>query len=220
MSQITETENKNLMQKNFYKAGATSSLLVFVLFLIGITGIIATLLQITINNGWFMQLQDNWLILLSKMNMGFQANLNVLNTTDMTIMALFCALFLGLYTALQNTSKIWSLIATALPFLGIPIFLATATARRSTLLIAVPIISIVTLRSNIFSKQTAYIGIVASTLMFFAGDIATVVFSSSAIIALIMAIGYLFWMVWFLLVSQKLYQLGKANQDNSETPKN
>jgi hypothetical protein len=70
MSQITETENKNLTQKNLYKASATSSLLAFVLFLIGITSIIATLLQITINDGWFMQLQDNWLILLFKMNMG------------------------------------------------------------------------------------------------------------------------------------------------------
>ena len=209
MSQITETENKNLMQKNFYKAGVTSSLLAFVLFLIGITSIIATLLQITINNGWFMQLQDNWLILLFKMNMGFQANLNVINTIDITIMALFCVMFLGLYTALKKTSKIWSLIATALPFLGIPIFLATATAGRSTLLIAALIISIVMLRSNTFSKLTAYIGIVASVLLFFAGDIATAVFSPSAIIALIITIGYLFWMVWLLLVSQKLHQLGK-----------
>ena len=198
------------MQKNFYKAGVISSLLAFVLFLIGITSIIATLLQITINNGWFMQLQDNWLILLFKMNMGFQANLNVINTIDITIMALFCVMFLGLYTALKKTSKIWSLIATALPFLGIPIFLATATAGRSTLLIAALIISIVMLRSNTFSKLTAYIGIGVSMLLFFAGDIATAVFSPSAIIALIIAIGYVFWMVWFLLVFQKLYQLGKS----------
>jgi len=210
MSQITETENKNLTQKNLYKASATSSLLAFVLFLIGITSIIATLLQITINDGWFMQLQDNWLILLFKMNMGFQANLNVINLIDITIMALFCAMFLGLYTALKKTSKIWSLIATALPFLGIPFFLATATAGRSTLLIAALIISIVMLRSNIFSKPTAYMGIVASVLLFFAGDIATTVFSSSGVVALFIAIGYVLWMVWFLLVSQKLYQLGRA----------
>jgi hypothetical protein len=209
MSQITETENKNLTQKNFYKASATSSLLAFVLFLIGITSIIATLLQITINDGWFMQLQDNWLILLFKMNMGFQANLNVINLIDITIMALFCAMFLGLYTALKKTNKIWSLIAAALPFLGILLFLATATAGRSTLLIAALIISIVMLRSNTFSKLTAYMGIVASVLLFFAGDIATAVFSSSGVIALFIAIGYVFWMVWFLLVSQKLYQLGK-----------
>jgi hypothetical protein len=105
MSQITETENKNLTQKNLYKASATSSLLAFVLFLIGITSIIATLLQITINDGWFMQLQDNWLILLFKMNMGFQANLNVINLIDITIMALFCAMFLGLYTALKKKEQ-------------------------------------------------------------------------------------------------------------------
>jgi len=105
MSQITETENKNLTQKNFYKASATSSLLALVLLLIGITSIIATLLQITINDDWFMQLQDNWLILLFKMNMGFQAKLNVINLIDITIMALFCAMFLGLYTALKKQAK-------------------------------------------------------------------------------------------------------------------
>jgi hypothetical protein len=143
------------------------------------------------------------------MNMGFQANLNVINLIDITIMALFCAMFLGLYTALKKTNKIWSLIAAALPFLGILLFLATATAGRSTLLIAALIISIVMLRSNTFSKLTAYMGIVASVLLFFAGDIATAVFSSSGVIALFIAIGYVFWMVWFLLVSQKLYQLGK-----------
>jgi hypothetical protein len=143
------------------------------------------------------------------MNMGFQANLSVINIIDITIMALFCALFLGLYTTLKKTSRIWSLTATALPFLGIPIFLATATAGRSTLLIAALIISIVMLRSNTFSKLTAYIGIVASVLLFFAGDIATAVFSPSAIIALIIAIEYVFGLFGLLLVYQKLYQLGK-----------
>jgi biopolymer transport protein ExbB/TolQ len=53
-------------------------------------------------------------------------------------------------------------------------------------------------------------GIVASVLLFFAGDIATAVFSSSGVVALFIAIGYVLWMVWFLLVSQKLYQLGRA----------
>jgi hypothetical protein len=66
------------------------------------------------------------------------------------------------------------------------------------------------LRSNTFSKLTAYMGIVASVLLFFAGDIATAVFSSSGVVALFIAIGYMLWMVWFLLVSQKLYQLGKS----------
>lgn len=210
MSQLAETYNKNLKQKKLFKAGATSALLILILFLIGIIGIITTLLQITVNDDWLMQLYDNWLVVLFKINIRLQANLNVINLIDITIMALFCAMSLCLYPELKKTSKIWSLIATALPFLGIPLFLATATAGRSTLLIAALIISIVMLRSNTFSKLNAYMGIVASVLLFFAGDIATAVFSSSSIIALFIAIGYVLWMVWFLLVAQKLYHLGKS----------
>jgi len=65
------------------------------------------------------------------------------------------------------------------------------------------------LRSNTFSKLTAYIGIVASVLLFFAGDIATAVFSSSSVIALFIAIGYMFWMVWFPTCFSKTLSAGK-----------
>ncbi|NIT61265.1 MAG: hypothetical protein GWN00_35190 [Aliifodinibius sp.] len=208
MNQLAETDKKNL-QKNLYKAGATSVLLMLVLFLIGAIGIITTSLRITINNGWLMQLQDNWLVVLFKINMGLQANLNIISLIDLAIMVLFCAMSLGLYHGLKKASKIWSLIATALPFLGIPTFLATSTAGRSALLIATLLFSIIMLRSNIFSKITAYVGIVASTLLFFAGDIATAIFSSSSIVAIFIAFGYVLWMLWLLFIAQKLYQLEK-----------
>lgn len=217
MSQFAKTDNKNLMQKNLFKAGRISALLMLVLFLIGIIGIITTLLQITINDGWLMQLYDNWLVVLFKINMGLQANLNIINLIDITIMALFCAMSLCLYSELKKTSKIWSLIATVLPFLGIPLFLATATAGRSTLLIAGLLISIVMLRNNTFSKSTAYVGIMASVLLFFAGDIATALFSSSSVIAVFIAFGYVLWMLWFLFIAQNLYQLGKSlSEDKAE----
>lgn len=208
MSQLAETDKENF-QENLYKAGATSALLMLVLFLIGAISIITTSLRITINNGWLMQLQDNWLVVLFKINMGLQADLNVINLIDLLIMVLFCAMSLGLYHGLKKTSKIWSLIATALPFLGIPLFLATTTAGRSTLLIATLLISLIILRSNTFSKLTAYVGIVASVLLFFAGDIATAIISSSSDVAIFIAFGYVLWMLWLLFIAQKLYQLEK-----------
>jgi hypothetical protein len=170
-------------------------------------------LQLTASNGWFIQLQNNWLVVLFRLNAGFsgvQPRLDVLNLLDISIMALFCIMFLALYVALKRTSKIWSIVAVSLPFLGIPVFLITSTAGRSTLLIAGLIISAVMLRSKIFRKPTAYAGIVASVLLFFAGDIATAIFSSSKVIAVLIGIGYVLWMVWFFLIAQRLYHLGNG----------
>jgi len=191
-----------------YKVGAAVALIVLVLFLIGIIGIITT------TNGWFTQFQNNWLIVLFKLNAGFSSvqpdSLSVLNILDIVIMALFCMMFLALYAALRRTSKIWSLVATVLPFLGIPIFLITSTAGRSALLLGGLIISTVMLRGNIFSKATAYVGIVASALLFFAGDIATAIFSYSNIIAILIGIGYVLWMMLFFLIARRLFQLGQG----------
>jgi hypothetical protein len=50
----------------------------------------------------------------------------------------------------------------------------------------------------------------ASVLLFFAGDIATAVFSSSSVVAVFIAIGYVLWMFWFFRLATKLYQLGKS----------
>ena len=123
-------------------------------------------------------------------------------------MALFCTMSLSLYVALKPSSKIWSLIATVLPFLGIPLFFATDTMGRSNLLIGGLLFSVVMLRSKVFSKLTAYAGIAASVLLFFLGDIATTIFSASRVIATLIAVGYILWMMWFFLIARRLYQLG------------
>jgi hypothetical protein len=134
--------------------------------------------------------------------------LNVLNLVDIVIMVLFGIMFLALYAALSHTSRIWSAVATSLPFLGIVIFLITHTAGRSGLLIGGLIFSIIMLGSTIFSKGSAYVGIVASVLLFFAGDIGTTIFSASKIIALFIGVGYVLWMIWFFLIGQRLFRLG------------
>jgi len=184
------------------------------LFLIGIVGIITVDRQPTAANGWLTPIQDNWLVVLFKLNAGFSGVqpdlLQVVNLLDIVIMALFGTMFLALYVALRRTSRTWSVVAASLPFLGIAIFLITNTAGRSGLLVGGLIISAVMLRSDVFSKVSAYVGMVASAVLFFAGDIGSAIFSSSNLIAILIGIGYVLWMIWFCLIARKLFQLGQG----------
>jgi hypothetical protein len=173
--------------------------------------------QSTTRDDWFTPFQNNWLVVLFKLNADSSrvqpGLLNVLNLVDMAIMVLVGAMFLALYVALRRVSKVWSLVATSLPFLGIPILLITSTAGRSGLLVGGLIISAVMLRSRIFSSASAYVGIAASALLFFAGDLGTSIFSSSIIIAILIGVGYVLWMIWFFLIGRRLFQLGQGNRD-------
>lgn len=196
-----------------YKVGGAAALIVFVLLLIGIIGILTLSPQPAATNSWFTPLQSNWLVVLFNLNVessGVQPDLlNTLNFLDIAIMALVGAMFLALYVALRHTSRIWSAAAASLPILGIPVFLLTSTAGRSGVLLGGLIISAVMLRSNSFSQASAYVGIVASALLFFAGDLGTAVFSSSMVIAILIGVGYVLWMIWFFLTGRRLLQLGR-----------
>jgi hypothetical protein len=215
-NQVTYIETADSRWNWLYKIGGLAALIVFVLFLIGIIGIIAVGRQPATANDWSTPFQNNWLVVLFKLNAGFSGVqpdlLHVLNLLDIVIMALFGTMFLALYVALRRTNKVWSVVATSLPFLGIAIFLITSTAGRSGLLVGGLIISAVMLRSRIrgFSKVGAYVGIVASVLLFFAGDIGTAIFSTSNIIAILIGIGYVLWMIWFCLIARRLFQLGQG----------
>ena len=99
-----------------------------------------------------------------------------------------------------------------LPFLGIPLFLATGTMGRSNLLIGGLLFSVVMLRSKVFYKLTAYTGIAASVLLFFLGDIATTILSASYVIAAFIVVGYVLWILWFFLIAQQLFQLGRSSR--------
>ncbi len=213
MNHVTDVATADSRWDWLYKVGGAAALIVFILFLIGIIGIITIGPQPATTNGGFTPFQNNWLVVLFKLNVEFSGVhrdlLNALNLLDIVIMALVGAMFLALYVALRHTSRIWSAVAASLPFLGIPAFLVTSTAGRSGLLLGGLIISAVMLRSNSFSKVNAYVGMVASVLLFFAGDLGTTIFSSSIIIAILIGIGYVLWMIWFFLTGRRLLQLGR-----------
>lgn len=208
LNQVDDAETVNSAWKRLYRLGAVAALILLALFMAGVIGIFTADWQSTAADSWFAQFSDNWLVVLFKLNAGFSGvQLNVFNVLDLVVMALFCLIFLALYGALKRTNKVWSLFAASLPFLGIPVFFATGTAGRSTLLVGGLVVSVVMLRGKIFGKATACVGIVASALLFFAGDIATAIFSSSNVIAVFIGIGYALWMLWLFLIARRLFQL-------------
>ena len=197
-----------------YRVGGVAALMISVLFLIGIVGVITAGTQPTLASGWLTPFQNNWLVVLFKLNAGLSDvqpdSLNVLSLLDVAIMALFCPLFLALYVVLRRASAAWTVVAASLPFLAIPVFLITCMAGRSGLLLAGLIISAVMLRAETFGKASAYVGIAAGALLLFGGDLATAIFSSSSTIAILIGIGYVLWVIWLFLVARRLFQLGKG----------
>jgi len=136
--------------------------------------------------------------------------LHVLNFLDIAILALVGTMYLGLYAALRRTSRIWSIIALMQPFLGIVIFIATANAGRSTVMGAGLVISAVMLRSNIFKRVTAYVGILANIILLI-GDFSAGIIPSSNTVATLFGIGYVLLTIWFFIVAKTLFsQMGSA----------
>jgi hypothetical protein len=158
--------------------------------------------------------QDNWLIVLLKLNTGFSGvtpdALDVLDALDLVIMVLFGVLFLALYAVPYRVHQVWPAIAVALPFGGIVLFLLTHAAGRSALLVGVLMFSAVMSRGHVFGKASAYVGMMAGALLFFAGDIGTTLFAPSNAIAILIGAGYLLWIAWLALVGWRLLALGSG----------
>jgi hypothetical protein len=212
-SRVTNAETAESRWGWLYRASGLAALIVGVLFLMGMIGLVITGLRPGATDGWLASFQDNWLIVLLKLNAGVDGvqfdHLHGLNLLDIAIMALVATTYLGLYAALRRTSRIWSLIAAAMPALGIVLLIATRIAGRSAVMGAGLVISCVMLRSNAFHKVIAWMGIVASALLL-AGDVGTSANSHSTFVAMLMGIGCVLLMAWFFLIGQRLLQLGQG----------
>jgi hypothetical protein len=163
---------------------------------------------------WLSPFQNNWLAVIFQLHAGVGGVhidlLYGLNVLDIAILALVGVMYLGLYAALRTSSNIWSAIALAQPILGLVLFILTRTAGRSTVMGAGLVISIVMLRSNTYSKLTAYVGLLASVLLL-VGDV-TVGIPQSNIIAGLFGVGYVLLTTWFFLVAARLFQLGHVER--------
>lgn len=75
---------------------------------------------------------------------------------------------------------------------------------------AVLIISVVMLRSDIFGRWTAYVGILTSVITFI-DDISTIIAPSAAVV--LMPVSGLFWIIWWILIARRLFQLGRLEKE-------
>jgi hypothetical protein len=72
------------------------------------------------------------------------------------------------------------------------------------------VISFAMFRSDIFGKAIAFVGILASVLLL-VGDFGTTANSPSTIVAILVGIGFVLLMIWFLLIGRRLFQLGRGS---------
>lgn len=188
-----------------------AALSVGILFLTAMIDLILTVLNPITFDGWLSSFQSIWLITIFKLQAGFVGiqpyRLAQLNLLDIIALALIGILIIGLYIALHRTSKIWSMVALVQPFLGILLFILTKNAGRSGLMGAVLVISIVMLRSKLFDKRYASIGIL-SGIMLLAGDFG-VSAAPSPILAVLTGLGTMLLITWCFLMSRRLFQLGR-----------
>jgi hypothetical protein len=177
--------------------GALASAILFVAFLMGVFGMfrVGSLLG------------RNWLTVLFDLN--FRSNstpdtaLSGFSLVDFVLMLLFGFVMVAMYPIFARRSKPWAAIAVALPFLGILVFSITSVAGRSAVLLAGRVSSILALRSRFGSPLSAIAGMVASFLLLVVGDFGTAALPPSILIAVGIGVGYLLWMVWFLLVAME-----------------
>ncbi|RPI30282.1 MAG: hypothetical protein EHM70_14285 [Chloroflexota bacterium] len=184
------------------------------IFLVAVLDLALRHIQPGIRAGWLSFMQNNWLAVIFKLLAGDDAVrpdlLYRINLLDIIILALVGITFIGLFSALREISIIGSLIAVALPFLGILLFIATKTAGRCGVMGAELVISIVMLKSQRFGKGIAWAGIISSVLLL-AGDIGAST-APSVILAVLMGIGYILLMLWLFLVAGKLFSLGSGSR--------
>jgi len=90
---------------------------------------------------------------------------------------------------------------------GVPIQASPLTTGFLLMAVAVLIISVVMLQSEIFSKLSVYAGVLSSVLIF-ALHISVIILP--AIADPLMGMGMLFWSLWLLMIGRRLIQLGRV----------
>jgi len=184
----------------FSLAGAIAAAVLFGAFLIGLIARLQSSLAVS----------DNWLITLFNLNLRPGSTqpsaLSVVSGLDIGLMLLFGTVMAAMYPALRHANRTWAVIAVALPFLGVPIFIATGTAGRSAVLLAGFISSILALRGQFGSTTSGWTGVLASAILLFLGDFGTAAFAPSRLLAVFIGIGYVLWTLWLLTVAFELFR--------------
>jgi hypothetical protein len=191
----------------FSRIGAVAALLAGVLLLVAMISQFVSVLKPGTINGWLLPFENVWLILIFKLHAGFTGvhadMLHGLKLVDIIILALVSILCLSLSTVFGKSGKIWTLIAFAFSLAAIALYLATHLAGRSTVMLAVMIISIVMLKNKFVNRLTSCAGICASVFLF-VGDMTVGIHSDS--ITILFCTGYVLLVAWFFLIAGSLFR--------------
>lgn len=148
----------------------------------------------------------NWLVVLFQMNSGMGSlpsdPLRVRNLLDVAVLALAGLTFLGLWPVLGRRHRIWTAIAIALPFIGIPLLFVTGLTGRSAVMGAGIVVSVLIFMSGHRGRLLGSIGLVANALLL-AGDFGTGVLPGGPVAAAVAA-GYLLLLGWYVLLAVHL----------------
>jgi hypothetical protein len=208
--QVTDTRTESSRWFWLYKISGAAALLAGLLLLIGMISLIMSALQPAFPKGWLL-LTNNWLVVIFKLHAEFSDvradALHSLNLLDMVFLIIVGLVSLSLATVFGKARRIWSIIAFALSLLGLLLYFATQMAGRSTVMLALLIISLVMLGSETFGKIIVYAGILASIFLF-VGDISVGI--QSSIITILFGIGYVLLIMWFFLVAGVFFRLGSG----------
>lgn len=231
MNQVADVESAGSVWKSLYRVAAVAALImVLVFFPIQIIAFSMAPIPTTAID-WFMLLQNNRLLGLLDLDLLYVADQALLipiflalyvalrraNQSYMAVATISGVAGATVYFATNN--------AFSMLYLSDQYAAATTDAQRSIFLaagetaiavslgtgwyvfnilstVALLIVSIIMLQSNIFSKVTAYVGIVASVfgLAFFVPELGIYFLLISAFAL----------QIWFLLIARRLYQLGQA----------
>jgi hypothetical protein len=135
VSRVDYAKNAETRWKWLFKISAVAALTLGILFLAAILSLLTTSLRPDAIDGWLSLLQNNWLVILFKLNAGFDGvqfdQLYGPNLLDLAIMVFVTIVYLGLYVVLRRTSRIGSIVAAVMPLLGIVLFIVTKLAGRS-----------------------------------------------------------------------------------------
>lgn len=216
--------------KGLYKAGGVAAIAVLALIPIQMVVFLVWPPPNTVL-GWFQLFQDNALVGLldldlllivdyALMGVTFLALWAALRRASQSLMAIaLVAEIVGVTTYFASTAafemlSLSNLYAAATTEAERSVFLAAGQAMLATWqgtafnisyilgAIALLTVSIAMLRSHVFSKATAYVGIVASIMMFVPPTAGTVGLYLS-LISLIPTI------IWLILIARRLFQLGR-----------
>lgn len=157
-------------------------------------------------------LPDNFVVLIIKLHGGVEGvpveALDGCSPVDVAILGLVGTVMLALYPALKRVSRGWAIAAAALPWVGLAMYLITQGVGRSGMLAAGLIGAALMVRSEVFGKRTGLLGLLASVLLL-AGDVGTG-FAYATPFAIVMGIGYVLLLPWWILVGFKLLRLGRG----------